>query len=197
MKLWIMLVSDSGKEFTDIMLNYNKFSKEYLKARNFLDNIDGSSKKENYVPLKVKKMNKNGHLLNTVWLTSSVIVLDDKAVEILKDFINLYGELLPLDLKENDKNLYIFNVTNIIDCLYKEKSEIEFFQSTKRYGNVRRPFFKKEIICDNDIFRIPEHGKGFVFISDNVKNLIETTGLKGFSFKLIWDSESDKLYKIC
>nr|WP_159036303.1 hypothetical protein [Clostridium botulinum] len=41
------------------------------------------------------------------------------------------------------------------------------------------------------IFKVCEYSKIFVFVSDEFKNLVESSGLKGFLFIEVWDSEKD------
>lgn len=192
MKIWINRISEDEKGTTDIMLYENR--KKRIEVWDFIDSLNGESKINNYTPIKVKKINKKGNLLNVTYLTSGLLVIDEQTVSVLKKYIDLYGELLPLDLKEKDKQLYIFNVTNVVDCLDEEKSELRIF--TNCIGNVRKPVFKKELIGSNAIFKIPRHGIGFTFINDNLKEYIEKSNLEGFNFKLVWDSESDEKYRI-
>lgn len=196
MKVWINRIAEKPKGFTDLTPAYREHSKENNEVWDFLDSINGESKIDSYIPLKVKKMNKKGILLNVAWLRTGLLVIDEEAVNVLKKYIDLYGELLPLELKEKEKSFYIFNVTNVVDCLDEEKSEFHILGYSKKITNVRKPIFKEDIVKNNDIFRIPRHGKSFTFISDDLKKYIESSGLTGFNFKLAWDSEVDEKYRL-
>ncbi len=67
-----------------------------------------------------------------------------------------------------------------IDCLDRERSELEFFADSDRVMMIHRYVFHKERIPDPSIFCIPE--SRYVFATDAVERAVVSSGLVGFRF---------------
>ncbi|MFC4321422.1 imm11 family protein [Litchfieldia salsa] len=119
-------------------------------------------------------------------------VFSDKAVQELEDVLGDMVEVLPIS-KESEK-YYAINVINVLDCIDGEKAEVKRFRSGlimkyKKYA------FKEECLEGQDIFKVVDHEekkliKTQVFVSDKFKDKVIESGLKGFDFIGVWDSES-------
>ncbi|WP_407712621.1 imm11 family protein [Clostridium botulinum] len=97
--------------------------------------------------------------------------------------------MVPLSYDKGDYS--VINVTNVKDCVDYEKAEVKRFKGSDKIFRFIKYAFKPESIKNEHIFKVCEYSKIFVFVSDEFKNLVESSGLKGFLFIEVWDSEKD------
>ena len=113
----------------------------------------------------------------------SSFILNEKSYKILYPYIK--NEVQIFKIKSDNMLFYVVNVTNIIDCLHYEKSELKHFPSSGRIMRVIKYVFKEEKIKDTVIFKLP--GIGFVnshsFVTEEFKKVVEKNNIKGFKFK--------------
>ena len=121
------------------------------------------------------------------WLGSDTLILRERAVDLLGDLIAPYGELLPLECDE--AVLAAFNVHRIIDALDERRSTVVRYPSSGRVMAIERHAFAPEIVGEAVIFKIPEVGS--TYVTDEFVNRVETAGLRGLDFPMIWESGSD------
>lgn len=111
----------------------------------------------------------------------SSFILNEKSYKILYPYIKNEAQIFKVKC-END-NLYVVNITNIIDCLDYDKSEIKHFPSSGRVMRVVNYVFKIEKLKNTTIFKLPEFPKGISYVTDRFKNIVEENNIKGFKFK--------------
>jgi hypothetical protein len=128
-----------------------------------------------------------------------VPVLSAKAVETLRDLLRENGELLPLICDEG--TYYVFNTTTVVDALDEQRSgftplqEIDpdlFWDSAPDEMRATRFEFFSEKVADLSIFRIPfgfNYAVNYPLVTDRFVQRVQTAGLKGFEFQLLWSSE--------
>lgn len=122
-------------------------------------------------------------------VNSNIPIFSKRAVQALAPYLTTNVELLPL--QHPTWNFYAVNVTRLIDGLDYEHSVIEYLEEHPTViKNVSRFAFKKDVILDYPIFKIPEYKRLRVFVTDAFKEAVEANGLKGFEFRLLWDSEA-------
>lgn len=114
-------------------------------------------------------------------------ILSEKAVLSLNELLESNGELLNINITDEDDNYYIFNVTNVKDALDKGLSNIKYFRDSNRIMRVKEYVFRKEVINDSDIFMLNEPKFEEPIVSQKFVNKVEESGLKGFKFELIWE----------
>ncbi|WP_053600437.1 imm11 family protein [Bacillus sp. FJAT-18017] len=122
----------------------------------------------------------------------SVPILSEKAVEVLSGLLTDKAELLPLMTTENEK-YYAVNVLNVLDCIDGEQSEATRLPDNQIL-TYKKYAFLAEIAEGQDIFKIVDHEEKFlinspVFVSDRFRDRVLQSGLKGFDFIEVWDSE--------
>ena len=87
------------------------------------------------------------------------------------------------------------NVLNIIDGLNYEKSEFKKTHDGKPYA-VKKFSFKPNIVNNISIFKLFLEDRIYsteIFVSQEVKDIVEANGLTGFSFEEVWrDDETDR-----
>lgn len=122
-------------------------------------------------------------------INSNIPIFSERTIQVLVPYLASNVELLPL--QHPARSFYAVNVTRLIDGLDYENSIIEYIEEHPTViKNVSRFAFKKDIIQDYPIFKIPEYKRLRVFVTDTFKVAVEANELKGFTFELLWDSES-------
>lgn len=99
------------------------------------------------------------------------IVLSEGVFEKLAAVAEEFGQVLPL--KYGDRQLYLWNVTNVIDCLDKEKSRMNEF------GGVTEPVFRSIAIPALSVFKIREDNYTGIFCTDKFIDLVDQDGFTG------------------
>jgi len=110
-----------------------------------------------------------------------VLVFNQKAYELLSNYLTQYGEMLEVNIESN--KYYIFNVMKMLDdkTINYDKSQKAVFEG-KEVG-VKRLTFNTELIDDDIlIFKTSYNHGGHLYCSDKFKNLIEELKLTGITF---------------
>jgi hypothetical protein len=118
------------------------------------------------------------------WLGEHAPILKKPAVEALAPVLNKYGQLLPL----KGEDAWLFNVTNVLDALDKEKSGIVYFDDGDIL-DIERYVFKNEIIGMAEIFKLPKRASS-VYVTDSFVGKVRDAGLRGVSFAPLWTCEA-------
>ncbi|WP_414813289.1 imm11 family protein [Paenibacillus sp. Soil766] len=82
------------------------------------------------------------------------------------------------------------NVTKVIDCLDENASEIEYTGRGKVI-KIHKYVLHPNKLHGANIFKIPQEKNRYIYITDDLKNYLENSDLKGFEFDLVWDSDSE------
>ncbi|EDM79605.1 hypothetical protein PPSIR1_21294 [Plesiocystis pacifica SIR-1] len=113
--------------------------------------------------------------------------LSKRALDILGDVLLARGEALPVDCE--DEPLFIYNCTRFADVLDVERSGVEWGEGGQSPQDesdnilwVERIVWKPEAYTET-VFRIPRIQHSPTFISSEVRQAIEASGLQGFLFE--------------
>ncbi|MDB5056270.1 MAG: hypothetical protein JWM44_4320 [Bacilli bacterium] len=180
MKIW-ELDSERNGYFTLTLVNFERDYPIYLK-----DRFIGKPNTE-WVELEATTYSK-GKKSNTPYFTSGIPVFNDKAIQVLHDFIKGKVEILPLVY--NEDKLYALNIINVLDCIDYMKAEVKKSRSGTITGFIKYAF-KMDNVENEYIFKIPELLSTKIFVTDAFRNKVIENGLKGFKFIEVWDSEED------
>lgn len=121
----------------------------------------------------------------------SVPVISQKAKFVLEKHFEGLVEIFPFAPNKKYGQFYFMNITNLIDSLDLEKSELKFALDGKRIMRIKRYVFQEKILeMKTNVFKLQNKKRGEVFINDKTKQLIEDAGLEGFIFTQVWDSEN-------
>lgn len=115
------------------------------------------------------------------------MVLSRRAIDVLMPHICAFGQALPLHFEEAE--YFLFNVTNVIDAVDIDASEVVRYPDGG-LSRIVRYVFKPEVVRDQWIFKVPQQPKGFAFVTDRFVDLVKQHGLTGFGFKLLWADET-------
>lgn len=175
----------------------NKFQSFSLEDPNLelseMLNFDGTpDRAETWVPPAVyiyKPKLKKGNFLS---LGSTVsLVVDETALEEIRDLLEMSGELLPLPYK--DKLYHVLNVTECVNVLDDHQTQWLYEKGSlpiKKYA------FHRNRLTEAPLFKIPETCKyeiltfeGLKDADDEFKGRVERLGLTGLIFEEVWSSE--------
>jgi hypothetical protein len=111
--------------------------------------------------------------------TSEVLILTKKALELVKPLLRGNGEILPLRCEAEE--LYLFNITTVMNCLDYSGIEANYFSSGKLMW-IEKYAWKPNCLDGIHIFKIPE-SKTSKFVSGAFKRLVEQHKLVGLRFE--------------
>jgi len=102
----------------------------------------------------------------------------ERAISVLRDFLEPNGELLPILAPACAGNFFVYNTTTVTDALDTSRSQIGVL-------GLGRYEFVQERLADLSIFRIPTSGI-FIYVTDAFVLRAKDYGLEGFNFVQIW-----------
>jgi len=113
-------------------------------------------------------------------------VVSKRVREIIEPFVTNEVEFLPLI--HDELELYMINVTNIIDCVDYNYSEVRLSVG-KMAGFTKIVFDFSKIPSETYLFKLKEVAKTKVFLTEKFKELIESHKIKDLDFFIEYDSE--------
>ena len=128
-----------------------------------------------------------------LWIAVGIVLFNQKAKDCLEGVFGDYVEFVPA--KYQDDIYYIVNVLNIIDGLNYEKSEFEKLDDGRPYS-INKFSLRPNMVNNISIFKLFLEESIYsteIFVSQEVKDIVEENGLTGFSFEEVWrDDETDR-----
>jgi hypothetical protein len=95
-----------------------------------------------------------------------------------------------LGFRVNGEPFFLFYTERRVDCLDRDRSEIEYFRSSpEQVMQVVRYAFAEERVRSCDVFTVPELSDGMflwsqeTFVTDAVRTILEGADLNGFRFE--------------
>ncbi|WP_127532676.1 imm11 family protein [Paenibacillus kobensis] len=154
----------------------------------FLNHFNGEPMASWYKPIKltVQKKRKKHDFPD---MLPGVLILPKKTRAIMEPLIGPYVEFLDVDHSEiQGIEINLANVTNVIDALDYDHSELTYFTSG-RISGIKKVSFHLVKVINNPIFNIPEN-KAHIYVNDEFRDLVIKS--KGLEFEKVWDSENDE-----
>lgn len=154
-----------------------------------IQSFDGRPKKKYWKNKEVVRLEPEKELAfsDAPGLLAHLPVFSEKAIGVLNKFLENTCEVLPLENSED--NFYAINIMTVLECIDYEKSEYKLFKDGKRIMRFKKYSFIKNEIQDQHIFKIKDEPLGNPFVSDEFRDMVMSSKLSGFVFKLVWDSE--------
>ena len=113
----------------------------------------------------------------------SVPAISQRAKDVLEPYFGDYVEIFPLETGKLGK-YYFLNIINVLDCLDKEKSEIDYLSSSNMIFEIKKWVFNNVLNKENSrIFIVKNQLGERIYVNEDIKELIEDNNLKGFVFK--------------
>ena len=154
-----------------------------------LQSFDGRSKINDWKPLLFKGMYGNRQWGDIVDYHGHMPIVTRKVIEATQDLLDNNVEVLPVLCEGHE--LFLLNVTKVINCIDYTKAIYKNFKSSNRIMCFKKFAFLEEKIKSEHIFKIKELPLFGVLVSDEFRQRIIDNGLKGFKFELLWDSEAE------
>lgn len=114
-------------------------------------------------------------------INTSSYIINEKAYKILFPYLSNHCQIF--ELMNENQLFYVVNVTDLIDCLDYDKSELLYFSSSNRVMEVEKYVFKTEKLKNATIFKLPEFPKSISYVTEKFKKVIEDNNITGFKFK--------------
>lgn len=114
-------------------------------------------------------------------ISTSSYIINEKAYKVLYPYLKEHSQIF--QLKNENKIFYVINVTDIIDCLDYDNSEIKYFSSSNRVMDIEKYVFHSEKLKKATIFKLPEFPKGISYATEEFKKVVEENNIIGFKFK--------------
>ncbi|PGZ98489.1 hypothetical protein COE51_11580 [Bacillus pseudomycoides] len=155
----------------------------------FDNNFKGISMIDTWKPLQMKLSNEGEP---TDLLSETPLIFTKKAVDIVFDLMKGKVEILPL--VHEIYECYAINVMNVLECIDYENAEPNNFAGFNKFA------FLSAKIKGEHIFRAlnTKHKYGDfpivsvqTFVSDEFKERVIDSELKGFDFELVWTSDEE------
>ena len=171
--------------------------RELSALRNFEETpmtFNGTPKADNWVPpgvfIYMPKL-KNGNFPGFQY--TQTLVVDETALEGLRDFLEMSGELLPLPYK--DKLYHVLNVVPFVNALDDNKTQWVYGKNTGEKIRIDRYAFRADRLAGTFLFKIPETNEiltceGIKNPNEEFKGRVERLGLKGLLFEELWTDDA-------
>ena len=168
--------------------SYDNFIPDVEFTADEVQSFNGQSKKSNWTPIRVKRMEPEKGLNLSDSPGFTIPVFSKKALSVLASITSDSAEAL--ELISDTGEYYGINVTAVLDVIDYAKSEYVMYSDGKRIMAFKKyAFLLNPELFNHDIFKIIDEPTRRAFVSDRFKNLVEDNGLTGFKFKLVWDNE--------
>jgi hypothetical protein len=147
--------------------------------------FDGSSFKSAWSPPKLKTQYKRQYKDLPNFLSAKPVI-SARVKGIIEPYVSKEVEIL--SLLHDELELYMLNVTNLLDCIDWQRS-IKSDQSGSIIRFDKQVFDFSKIPSDTYMFKIKEDAIIETYFTDNFKNLIEKHKIKGLDYSIEFDSE--------
>ncbi|AJS61133.1 imm11 family protein [Paenibacillus sp. IHBB 10380] len=150
--------------------------------------FNGETKEQIWSPIEVETLYKRTYKDFPVYRIGKPVI-SAKVKRAIESFISSEVEFLPLVHKELE--LYMINVTNILDCVDWERTDVEWTEENSFAGFNKLVFDFSKIPEHTYIFKFKELATVAVYVTEEFKELIERNKFKGldFEFTEVYDSE--------
>lgn len=135
------------------------------------------------------RITSDGEAYNFLGYIPGSFLCDDKAKAVIAPYLAGKVEFLPFDIGIN-KPYYLVNVTNVIDALDMEQSEVVYFPHNGKFMNIRKYVFHHHKLEHEMLFKLPVNAINQILCTEQFKSLIEEAGLVGLKFFRVDEEEA-------
>jgi hypothetical protein len=105
----------------------------------------------------------------------------------LRDFLERFGELLPVEGDDTDEPVLLYNITTVLDCVDRQRSTLAYF-STGEVMSVKRLVPIESRVPDVAIFKTNLHWP-VIYVTEGARLELERVGGTGRRYELEYDSD--------
>jgi len=147
----------------------------------FREHFVGSSMAADWQPPPLTILGKSKRLRDFVSWMLCAPVISERAADSLEPVISSHVEFLPL-IELRRKRYFAVNVLSMVDCLDREKSDIQYSSTgADRMVSVHRAFFLSRQAVKVPIFKLP-YWPAQVFVTRPFVDVVIANGLRGAAF---------------
>ncbi|UUZ84044.1 hypothetical protein LJK88_09930 [Paenibacillus sp. P26] len=165
--------------------NYEAFNLVEGDWTDIIEKFEGHSLIQDWEPMRLK-VYEIAPRSDAPTFLGAAPVFSERAVHHLKPLINNFVEILPADFEREE--YFIINVLKLLDCIDYDRSKVVRFRSG-RIMRFERYEFIPEVVHQQHIFKIIDIPTQAVFVSDEFKEIVIKSQLKGFTFEGVWSSK--------
>ncbi|QHW31023.1 hypothetical protein GZH47_09260 [Paenibacillus rhizovicinus] len=147
---------------------------------------EGESLRNEWKSIKLNVLRKGRHK-DFPRMIPGILLLGNKSLQKIEPLINQNVEFL--NVENDEMAIMVCNVITVIDCIDYERSEPTYFKSTGRLSGFDKISFYPERVKDVPIFKAPETTSTEIYVSDEFRELVLMSKLKGLQFVEVYDSE--------
>ncbi|KEK20309.1 hypothetical protein BAMA_17905 [Bacillus manliponensis] len=188
MKIW-QLKSSTDDYQTFQLLNYEEDKGYFKNTFNSTVSLSGS-----WTP-KFIEITDEGYQSDCpiFWGKSGVQIISEKAKQVLEPLVGNNVEFLPLIHKTTNEKYYAIHILHVLDALDINNTIFKKLSSGLIIG-CEKFVFIPSVVQNEMIFKVYINKRvhpNYFFVSDEFRNAVLESDLKGFEFVEVWDSESD------
>ncbi|MED1092697.1 imm11 family protein [Bacillus paramycoides] len=127
------------------------------------------------------------------WGKSGVQIISEKAKQILEPLVGNNVEFLPLIHKTENEKYNVIHVLRVLDALNVDNTIFKKLNSGLIIGCEEFSFIPS-VVQNEMVFKVYINKKihpNYLLVSDEFRNMVLESDLKGFEFVEVWDSESN------
>lgn len=176
MKVWKLRSHE--KSFSFNLVNFDEDKKQVYSTEQGIYLSD-------WKPLKME-ISRNGIKSDLPHFYPGVLVFSQKSIQLLDNYIENYVQYLTI---EGTNEYVLANVVNVlIDAVDHERST-SYKNRHGGFAGFKTISFIEDKIKDQYLFKINEHVKTDVYVTDLFRDIVLASKLKGYDFIEVWDSE--------
>lgn len=119
------------------------------------------------------------------YLTAGVLGVRSAILTNFPERLNEEIEILPLG---GDATMSFLSITNVVDCLDENLSEISYYEASKQISRVKDYVFHIDELGETYLFKIPQLPRTRMYATERFKAFIEENEYVGLRFSQIYDS---------
>lgn len=166
----------------DSCMDLNTVDWEHELASDF----NGHNKVEIWTPAKVQTLYKKKYN-DFPSLIIGKPIMKGNVKNIFEPLMSKEVEFLPLIHSELE--LYVVNITNVLDCVDWSRSDVRTYSDGEWADFNKLVFDFSKIPDDTYMFKIKETATVQVFVTDLFKKVVDEHKFKGLNFSVVYDSE--------
>ena len=156
-----------------------------------LDAFVGAPIGAEWVPLRMAWETRGGALPKSDFcgIAGGGFVFNARAVDALGDLLAGRGELLAIEVLDEQQEHYVFNVTRLSDALDEQRSQLAYF-SDGGLMDIDRYEFDRGRLADETIFKLRQIPEVYEYVTGEFRRRVEQAGLSGFTFdRRVWSAQ--------
>ena len=181
MKIWKLLPDT---------VNYSSLVMKPTISIDLIKSFDGRTQQATWNPILLDYSINNDFFELSDYPSFSLPVCSKSAVTIFSEEIKGCLEFLPvITCFKSNCQFFIMNVINVVSAIDYSKSQYKCFKDGKRIIAFQKYAFLEDVVNDQIIFKTVDEKRSTPFVTQAFIDIVVENNLKGFMFKLVWDSE--------